>query len=38
MAGSGVPQPPLGNLSRYKTRVLFNSLNPVFGEVFELNL
>ena len=38
MAGSGVPEPPLGNLSRYKTRMLFNSLNPVFGEVFELNL
>lgn len=38
MAGSEAVEPPLGNLSRYKTRMLFNSLNPVFGEVFELNL
>jgi len=33
-----VVEPPLGNLSKYQTRILFNSLNPVFGEVFELNL
>jgi hypothetical protein len=38
MAGSEAIEPPLRNLSRYKTRMLFNSLNPVFGEVFELNL
>ena len=38
MAGSEAVEPPLRNLSRYKTRMLFNSLNPVFGEVFELNL
>lgn len=35
---SEVVEPPLGNLSKYQTRILFNSLNPVFGEVFELNL
>lgn len=33
-----VEQPPLGNLAKYQTRMLYNSLNPVFGEVFELNL
>ena len=26
------------NYSKYQTRMLFNSLNPVFGEVFEMNL
>ena len=26
------------NSSKYQTRMLFNSLNPVFGEVFEMNL
>lgn len=26
------------NGSKYQTRMLFNSLNPVFGEVFEMNL
>ena len=35
---SEVVEPPLGNLSKYQTRILFNSLKPVFGEVFELNL
>ena len=38
MTAPDAVEPPLGNLSRYKTRMLFNSLNPVFGEVFELNL
>ena len=28
----------LKNFSKYQTRMLFNSLNPVFGEVFEMNL
>lgn len=27
-----------GSYGRYQTRMLYNSLNPVFGEVFELNL
>ena len=27
-----------GNFGKYQTRMLFNSLNPVFGEVFEMNL
>jgi hypothetical protein len=26
------------NTANYQTRMLFNSLNPVFGEVFEMNL
>ena len=26
------------NGAKYQTRMLFNSLNPVFGEVFEMNL
>ena len=26
------------NFGKYQTRMLFNSLNPVFGEVFEMNL
>lgn len=28
----------LKNYAKYQTRMLFNSLNPVFGEVFEMNL
>ena len=27
-----------GNFGKYQTLMLFNSLNPVFGEVFEMNL
>lgn len=30
----GLPE----NGAKYQTRMLFNSLNPVFGEVFEMNL
>ena len=26
------------NYAKYQTRMLYNSLNPVFGEVFEMNL
>ncbi len=26
------------NFGKYQTRMLYNSLNPVFGEVFEMNL
>ena len=25
-------------MGKYQTRMLYNSLNPVFGEVFEMNL
>ena len=28
----------LNNFSKYQTRMLYNSLNPVFGEVFEMSL
>lgn len=28
----------VGNYGKYQTRMLYNSLNPVFGEVFEMNL
>ena len=28
----------LKNYAKYQTRMLYNSLNPVFGEVFEMNL
>ena len=27
-----------GAYGKYQTRMLYNSLNPVFGEVFEMNL
>ena len=27
-----------GSYGKYETRMLYNSLNPVFGEVFEMNL
>jgi len=27
-----------GAYGKYETRMLYNSLNPVFGEVFEMNL
>lgn len=27
-----------GSYGKYQTRMLYNSLNPVFGEVFEMNL
>jgi hypothetical protein len=45
--GEGLQQPTfdngaqaklLKNYAKYQTRMLFNSLNPVFGEVFEMNL
>ena len=32
------PLQTLNNVSKYQTRMLFNSLNPVFGEVFEMNV
>jgi hypothetical protein len=28
----------VGSYGKYQTRMLYNSLNPVFGEVFEMNL
>jgi hypothetical protein len=31
-------QEACSNFGKYETRMLFNSLNPVFGEVFEMNL
>lgn len=31
-------EPFESNLSKYQTRMLYNSLNPVFGEVFEMSL
>jgi hypothetical protein len=31
-------QPFDDNLSKYQTRMLYNSLNPVFGELFEMSL
>jgi hypothetical protein len=34
----GVAEGDMVNTANYQTRMLFNSLNPVFGEVFEMNL
>lgn len=28
----------IDSFGKYQTRMLYNSLNPVFGEVFEMNL